>query len=70
MDRRTKRNLRLFLIRFRRNYFYFLQSYSGRNLRLYMDQFVHDNLKLAQTLFGDEGAKSVKDFVKRLTITE
>jgi hypothetical protein len=35
-----------------------------------MDQFVHDNLKLAQTLFGDEGARSVKDYAKKLTLTE
>ncbi|MBX9852812.1 MAG: hypothetical protein K2X86_13795 [Cytophagaceae bacterium] len=66
MDRRTQRNLRLFLIRFRRNYTYFLQNYAGKNLPLYMDQFVHDNMKLAQTLFGDEGARTLKNYTKNL----
>lgn len=56
----------LFLRRFRRNYYYFLRTYSGKNVGIYIDQFVRDNLKLAETLFGNEGARLFKDYVKNI----
>lgn len=66
MDRRTRLNLQLFLRRFRRNYEYFLQTYSGTNAGLFLDQFKKDNIKLAQTLFGDEGERLLKNFMKNI----
>jgi hypothetical protein len=55
-------------MRFRKNYFYFLENYTGKNLGLYMDQFVHDHTKLAQQLYGDEAAKLLKDYARRMPI--
>lgn len=66
MDRRTKINLRLFLRRFNRNYDYFLKTYNGKNVGIYLDQFVRDNLKLAETLFGNEGAREFKAYLKNM----
>ena len=67
MDKRTKKYFRLFLMRFRKNYQYFLKNYSGKNIALYRDNFINDNLKLAQLLYGDEGMKQLKDYSKKLT---
>jgi hypothetical protein len=32
-----------------------------------MDRFVIDQMKVAQTLFGDEAAKSTKDYAQRIS---
>ncbi len=66
MDKRSKVYFRLFLMRFRKNYQYFLSHYNGKNLNLYREQFTHDNMKLAQVLFGDEGVKKFKNYVKEM----
>lgn len=68
MDKRTKVYFRLFLMRFRKNYYYFLNNYRGRNIQLYREQLVQDNLKLAQALFGDEGMREMKKYVNNLRV--
>jgi hypothetical protein len=66
MDKRTRRKFLVFIRRFRKNYQYFLSTYSGKNCNLFLDQFVNDNAKLAQYLFGDEGEKVIKSYGKRI----
>jgi hypothetical protein len=66
MDKRTRRKFLVFIRRFRKNYQYFLNTYSGKNPNLFLDQFVCDNAKLAQYLFGDEGERLIKSYGKRI----
>jgi hypothetical protein len=66
MDKRTRRKFLIFIRRFRKNYQYFLSTYSGKNASLFLDQFVCDNAKLAQYLFGDEGERLIKSYGKRI----
>ncbi len=66
MDLLTYKKLLIYLRRFRKNYNYFLSTYSGKNLSLYLDQFVRDQIKMAQFNFGDEGAKRVKEYADRI----
>ena len=65
MDRRTKINFLLFCRRFRKNYDYFLNSYNGKNIQLYMDQLINDNRKLAETLFGNKGEQMFREFIDK-----
>jgi hypothetical protein len=66
MDNRTKRKFLVFIRRFRKNYQYFLGTYSGKNAKLFLDQFVSDNAKMAQYLFGDEGERIIRSYGKRI----
>jgi len=43
-----------------------MKTYSGKNVSIYIDQFVRDNMKLAETLFGNEGARMFKDYLKKM----
>ncbi|MBO9698783.1 MAG: hypothetical protein J7604_01170 [Sporocytophaga sp.] len=69
MDRRTTINLKLFIRRFKRNYEYYTNLYSGKNCQMYLDQFERDNLKLAQVLFGREGVRMMKENINSLHLS-
>ncbi|GAL84598.1 hypothetical protein MYP_1826 [Sporocytophaga myxococcoides] len=69
MDRRTRINLKLFIRRFKKNYEYYTNLYSGKNCQMYLDQFERDNLKLAQVLFGREGVRMMKEYIKSLHLS-
>lgn len=66
MDKRTKKNLLLFFRRFRSSYREIAKSYNGTNAHFYLENFIQDNLKVAHQLFGQEGEKMMKDFVKKV----
>lgn len=66
MDKHSYKNILLYLVNFQNNYRYFSITYSGKYLPLYLDQFVHDQLKMAQIVYGDQGAKMVKELADRL----
>ncbi len=63
------KNFSDYLLNFQENYRYFALAYTGNHLDLYLNQFVNDQINMAQSVYGDQYAGLIKTFAEQLPLS-
>jgi hypothetical protein len=66
MAQLTPKNFSTYLMRFQENYLYFATTYAGLYPDLFLDQFVKDQVHVAQHLLGFQYALKVQELAIEL----
>jgi len=62
----SNKSFTAYLLNFQDNYRFFALAYSGSHLDLFLDQFVKDQINMAQSVFGDYYADLTREFAREL----
>lgn len=63
----SRKNFPAFLLRFQENYLYFASAYTGTHPTLFLDQFIKDQVNMAQCVYGDQYALQVQELASELS---
>ncbi len=70
MTKHSYKNFAGYLLNFQENYRYFAFAYTGKHLDLYLNQFVSDQINMAQSVYGDQYAEMLRVFAKQVQLPD